>query len=390
MFIKTIHDGKKFPEKYFFFNNIMSEIRVNSEVLQQKSISVIKGYTVVMWIRVEQINLDTSNKKIIDSSMLYHINTSKFISFEVHLKNKSLYYRISVVENKPSDLDTTTTNTTTSNNNITNTGIRNSNNTNIIGNNIFHLTEIEYGKWTMLAFSHKPSSFLHKPEFTLYKDNDPPITRIIDFPNVKNQKLLSIGFCKDFTGQLSNVFMLNEAIPSGNQSVINDLKHYSFGFYNERNIRIFKDYLEKTTHSNQKSQNELQQMFDAMIFMYSPSRVRGNLCKDLVDNIDAEINTFVEGSVLSGGIAYDHNYYNNISFVGGINIFLPIFEYLSLNRFVTTSVFEEALNILCTVIDKRDVYQVSVNFFTFFLEKFKRIKIFQFFVKFSGKIRKKF
>src|SRR5690606_29245975 len=101
----------------------------------------------------------------------------------------------------------------------------------------------------------------------------------------KNQKLLSVGFCKDFTGQVSNIFMLNETV--NNQNVINDLKSYQFGFYNERNIRIFKDYLERT-NTKSKSQMELKQAFDSMIFMYSPSRYRNGLCKDLIDNVDAE------------------------------------------------------------------------------------------------------
>jgi hypothetical protein len=42
MFVTSIHDGKKFPEKYFFFNNNYSELRVNSETLQSKNISMMK------------------------------------------------------------------------------------------------------------------------------------------------------------------------------------------------------------------------------------------------------------------------------------------------------------------------------------------------------------
>lgn len=45
-----------------------------------------------MWIRPETINHDSSNKKIVDSSLIYYITTSKYFSFEVHLKGKSLYY----------------------------------------------------------------------------------------------------------------------------------------------------------------------------------------------------------------------------------------------------------------------------------------------------------
>lgn len=44
MFIPTHQDGKKFPEKYFYFNNMNSELRVDSETLQHKNISIQKVY----------------------------------------------------------------------------------------------------------------------------------------------------------------------------------------------------------------------------------------------------------------------------------------------------------------------------------------------------------
>jgi len=45
-----------------------------------------------MWIRPEIINHDSSNKKIVDSSLLYYITTSRYFSFELHLKGKNLSY----------------------------------------------------------------------------------------------------------------------------------------------------------------------------------------------------------------------------------------------------------------------------------------------------------
>lgn len=42
MFTETVFDGRRFPEKYFYFNNTHSELRVNSESLQIKSVSISK------------------------------------------------------------------------------------------------------------------------------------------------------------------------------------------------------------------------------------------------------------------------------------------------------------------------------------------------------------
>jgi hypothetical protein len=331
MFQRTIHDGENFPEKYFFFNNTNSELRVDTESLQFKNISIVKGYTIVLWIRPEQVNLDSSNKKIIDSSLLYYIHTSKYISFEVYLKNKSLFYRIVY--------------------NINDTSSKNE-------GNLCHIFDVEYGKWTMLVFSHKPSSFLQKSEFTAWKDTqDNFCVKNIEFPNLKSQKILSIGFFKDFTGQASNVFMLDESI--SNHHIIKDLSFYFFGFYNEKNIRIFKDFLEQDVHIS-KSQSDLKQLFESIIFIYSPCRVKNNICKDLIDNVNAEINTTIEGNILVGGVVHELNIFNNIQVLGGLNVFLPIFEFFSSSSFVSSNVLEEAINLITTVIDKKNFFQVNI------------------------------
>jgi hypothetical protein len=343
MFQKSIHDGLKFPEKYFFFNNTNSELRVDTETLQYKNISIVKGYTIVMWIRPEQVNLDSSNKKIIDSSLIFYIHTSKYISFEVFLKNKSIFYRIVHNINDSSQKNET---------------------------NLSHLFDIDYGKWTMLVFSHNPSSFLQKSEFTAWKDTHENFcVKNVEFPNVKSQKILSVGFFKDFTGQASNVFMLNESI--SNYHVIKDLSFYNFGFYNEKNIRIFKEFLEQDIHSS-KSQSELKQLFESILFIYSPCRVRSNICKDIIDNINAEITTTIEGNILVGGVVSDLNIYNNISFLGGLQVFLPIFEFFSSTQLVSSNVLEEAINLIITVIDKKNFFEVINNKI---LKYFRKIQI---------------
>jgi hypothetical protein len=278
-----------------------------------------------MWVRPELIHPDASNKRIIDSSMLFYITTSKHISIEVHLKNKSLYYRLNNNDEKDED-------------------------------NLYHLFDIEYSKWTMLVFSHKSSSFLHKSELTTYKDTD-LFTRVIEYPNLRNQKLMSIGFFKDFTGQASNVFLSTDFLIS--QTIVNELKHFNFGIYNEKSIRIFKNLIEKDINNISKNNTELRAIFDSMLFMYSPCRVKnGNICKDLIDNINGELITVGEGNVVLSGVGYDYNYQNDIQTLGGAEIFLPIFEFFSKNKFIGSNVLEEAISLIILIIDNREHNQV--------------------------------
>jgi hypothetical protein len=296
-------------------------------MLQSKNITMMKGFTIVMWIRPELVQPDASNKRIIDSSTLFYITTSKHISIEVHLKNKSVFYRF-----------------------------KNSNQDERNEENIYHLFDIEYSKWFMLVFSHKPSSFLHKSEFTAYKDTD-VYTRLIEYPNLKNQKIMSIGFFKDFTGQVSNVFLSSDFLIS--QATVNELNHFNFGIYNEKAIRVFRSIIEKDNNNISKNNTELRAIFDSMLFMYSPCRVKtGNICKDLVDNINGELITIGEGNILLSGVAYDYNYQNDIQSLGGANIFLPIFEFFSKNKFIGANVLEEAINLIILIIDNRELNQV--------------------------------
>ena len=102
-----------------------------AEDIQSKNISLTKGYSVLMWLRPENINKDTSNSSIVNSSLLYYIHTSKYYSLEVYLKNKSVYYKIAfdmrLEDNK-------------------NMFFNNFSDYESPNNNIYYLTDIEYEK----------------------------------------------------------------------------------------------------------------------------------------------------------------------------------------------------------------------------------------------------
>ena len=91
-------------------------------------------------------------------------------------------------------------------------------------------------------------------------------------------------------------------------------QEYTFGLYNEKILRIFRNYLisENSNPTNLKLINELKAFLDQLIFIYSPSRIRDGLVIDCVKNNHAEINDIVEGTFLVGGIFFDKNYQNNI------------------------------------------------------------------------------
>ena len=333
--VNNIHDGKSFPEKFFFFNNYNSEIKVNSDDLQIKSIPIAKGYTIGMWIYLEKITNDASNKKITDMSTLFYIHTNKYHVFEAYLNKNEIYYR--------------------SYNNSLENRDENSNVNEAVAE-VF-LSSIEYNKWTFLLFTHKPETFLQKPSIILYKNSNEPINKLLDYPNLNNQKITSLGICKDFTGLLSNVFMINESLSQPN--IINDLLNYNYGFYNERNIRIFKDYLEKSddlapvNNKNTKYINEFRLFFDNIVFMYSPCRTKGSICKDLVDIINAEISTYSEGN-LTGGVFNESS--STIYTVNGISILLPIFEFIFNSQYGTPVILEESLNLLINIFNKKEYY----------------------------------
>ena len=153
-----------------------------------------------------------------------------------------------------------------------------SNNENEVKDKKF-LCNIEYNKWTLLIFTHKPVGFLQKPQFILYKNNIND-SQIIDYlyPNFGNQKITKIGICKGFTGLMSNVFMFNQALL--NNKILEEFTNYNFGLYNEQNINIFKSYIEQN-ELNDKSNSEknkifhmFKEFFKSIIFIYSPCRIK--------------------------------------------------------------------------------------------------------------------
>ena len=144
-----------------------------------------------------------------------------------------------------------------------------------------YLCDIEYNKWTLFIFTHKPVGFLQKPQFLLYRNNlnDPIIIDYI-YPNFGNQKINKFGICKGFTGLISNVFMFNQALVQN--KIIEELINYKFGLYNEQNINIFKSYIEQDElHDKSNSEkNKLfimfKEFFKSIIFIYSPCRIKNN------------------------------------------------------------------------------------------------------------------
>ena len=381
---KSVHDGKFFPEKFFFFNNRGSEIKVNVDDLQLKSISISKGYTIGMWVYLEKVNHDASNKYITDVATLFYISTNKYVVFEAIINKNSIYYK--------------SYNISIEGNNNSNSGNSSSSNQGM------YLTDIEYNKWTFLVFTHKPVSFLQKPAIVLYKNRKEPIIKQYDYPNLSNQKITSIYICKDFTGLVSNVFMLSESL---NQPfIVSDLMNYNFGLYNEKNIRIFKDYLTKSgeplnkvnndIHNNndsvitlsnsitnnnintnillsnssplshdqstrlspsEKQLSEFKLFFDNLIFIYSPSRVKGKIIKDITDNLNGEISTYIDNN-LTGGVCEDNSIDSSNTIFGSdsICIFLPIYEFIFNTKFGTALILEEAIALLINIYSRNDLY----------------------------------
>ena len=380
---RSINDGKNFPQQFFFFNNLKSELKVESESLQNKNNSIVKGYTIGMWIYLEKINLDATNKRITDHSTLFYIHTNKFVAFEATLKENKIYYRwynLLEKESKEKEISKEEQNQNDENN-ILNNEIHTFLNLNKSQNEVL-LTELEYNKWTFLLFTHKPMSFLQKPQIVLYKNGiSNPIIKNYEYPNVNNQKISSIGICKDFTGLLSNVFMLNECLSIS--SPISDFINYPFGLYNEKTINEFIQYINQNEIDSDGNKNKnlisLKNVLSSLLFMYSPCRTKGTLCIDLIDNINAEMLNYNENNLV-GGVFCDNNYSSNLYLIGGISIFLPIFEFIFNRKFGTPMVLEEAINILLNIFDKNEIYdnimrERDKNFFSYlglFIKKYKK------------------
>ena len=201
-----------------------------------------------------------------------------------------------------------------------------------------------------MIFCHKPASLFSKSEFLIIKDKE-QIIKNIDYPNIKNQKIMSVGFLKDFTGQASTIMMSSETISS--PQIFYEIKNFNFGLYNEKHIRLFNNLYHNNNNfinTNAKLQAEFRLFFNSLLFIYSPSRRISDKIKDILDNIDAEINTNIENNILVGGVASNSNYQINISFLGGFNILLPIFDFFANNNLVNSTLINEALNLVLKIL----------------------------------------
>lgn len=225
---------------------------------------------------------------------------------------------------------------------------------------MIYITDILYENWTFLSFTHKISTFLAKSEFICMK-NDEQIVKYIDYPNMKNQKIISIGFLKDFTGQATSVLMSNEAI--SNIQIFNELISFKFGFYNEKNIKILKNLFEDTNNLGSKIQSESKNLLENLCFIYSPSRNYGDKIIDLLNNIDAELTSIVENNINVGGISENLNYQINILFLGGFNILVPIFDFFSKNNLINSTLVCEAINLVHKILSNGEENMVINNLF---------------------------
>ena len=369
LFIKPNFDDIIFPTKFFFFNNYLSEIKINSEVLQNKNISLLKGYTICLWFYIEQINLDSSNKKITDNSILFYLHMNNFVVFELYLKKNKLYYRWynlfemnkKKIENENNNNNNLNSNLNINEENINNNSIENNNpfiNLNKSQDEIF-LCDIDYNKWTYLCFSHKSMTFLQKPQIILFKNSlNSSIVKNYEYPNLNNQKITSIGFFQNFTGYCTSVLMSNDSFIQPN--IINYFINFKYGFYNEKNIEELIEYLNQDEIDENGNKNKdlinIKNFFKNSLFFYTPCRYNNNICFDIFDNINAELIQFNDKDLL-GGVCIENNYSNKIYLLGGVTMFLPIFEFIFNTKYGTSLIFEQALNLLIVIFSDKNYYE---------------------------------
>ena len=263
------------------------------------------------------MNNDSTNKNISSNSTIFYIKTKKNYIIEATLEDNNIYYYCGTNEIKEEQIEEEEEDNKKENekdekpeekNNLveqkkpeTIEDIKNKEKK-FLGN-------IEYNQWTLLIFSHKPVGFLQKPQLIFYintLDNEKIIE--YEYPNFGNQKISKIGICKSFTGLVSNVFMFSQALV--HKKILEEMINYKYGFYNEQNINIFKSYIEQDElHDKSNSEkNKLflmfKEFFKSIMFIYSPCRIKdNNICIDLVNNINAEMNIQKELNLI-GGIYY--------------------------------------------------------------------------------------
>ena len=377
LFTKNIHDDINNPSKFFFFNNNTSELKLDSDTLQSKNISLNNGFTFGIWIYPEKVNLDSTNKNITTNSTLFYIQTNKNYIIEAIIENDKIYYFCG--SNAKKEINENNEDNNENDNNINgkeknqkiNDNKNNENDKLIEEKNEkknenenkekTFLCNVEYNKWTLLIFTHKPVGFLQRPQIILYKNTlDDSITIDYAYPNFGNQKINKLGICKGFTGLMSNVFMFNQALI--HNKIIEELMNYKFGLYNEQNINIFKSYIEQN-ELNDKSNSEknkhfqmFKEFFKSILFIYSPCRIKNNnIFEDLVNNINAELNINNELN-LTAGIYSGSNFGNNIYHLGGVSIFLPIFDYIFSSNYNSPIILEEGIQILINIFKNNSFY----------------------------------
>ena len=369
LFSKSTNDEINNPSKFFFFNNDTSELLLDNDSLQSKNIYLLNGYTFGIWLYLEKVNNDSTNKNISSNSTIFYIKTKKNYIIEATLEDNNIYYYCGTNEIKAEQIEEEEEDNKKENakdekpeekNNLveqkkpeTIEDIKNKEKK-FLGN-------IEYNQWTLLIFSHKPVGFLQKPQFIFYinsLDNEKIIE--YEYPNFGNQKISKIGICKSFTGLVSNVFMFSQALV--HKKILEEMINYKYGFYNEQNINIFKSYIEQDElHDKSNSEkNKLflmfKEFFKSIMFIYSPCRIKdNNICIDLVNNINAEMNIQKELNLI-GGIYSRNIYGNNIYHIGGASIFLPIYEYMFSSIYKSSIILEEGIQILINIFQNESYY----------------------------------
>ena len=370
LFTKSNHDDIINPSKFFFFNNDKSELLLDNDSLQSKNINLLNGFTFGIWVYLEKVNHDSTNKNISPNSKLFYIKTKKNLLIEATLEDNKLYYYCGNSEIKKESNDEEEDNDQNQKDNKSKKKKKNKLNLerkksesieDIINKDKKFLGNIEYNQWTLLVFTHKPVGFLQKPQFILYTNNLDN-EKIIDYeyPNFGNQKISKIGICKGFTGLVSNVFMFNQALVQ--KKVLEEIMNYKYGLYNEENINVFKSYIEQE-ELHDKSNNEknkifllFKEFFKSIMFIYSPCRIKdNNICLDLVNNINAELNIQKELNLI-GGIYSRNKFGNNIYQIGGASIFLPIYEYIFSSIYKSSIILEEGIQIIINIFNNETYY----------------------------------
>ena len=374
LFTRSDHDDINNPSKFFFFNNNNCELLLDNDSLQSKNINLLNGFTFGIWLYLEKVSTDPTNKNISPNSTIFYIKTKKYSLIEATLEDNKLYYycgnnELKSEQTEEEDEENQNNKDKKQNDNKAKSEEKNKLSEtkklesldDVKNKGKKFLGNIEYNKWTLLVFTHKPVGFLQKPQFIYYIDNlDNEKIIEYDYPNFGNQKISKIGICKGFTGLVSNVFMFSQALVQ--KKVIEEMINYKFGLYNEQNINIFKSYIEQD-ELHDKSNNEknklfllFKEFFKSIIFIYSPCRIKdNNICIDLINNINAEMNIQKELNLI-GGIYSRNIYGNNIYHIGGASIFLPLYEYIFNSIYKSSIILEEGIQILINIFNNGSYY----------------------------------